>query len=156
MSCELSRELSAYLDEELEEGAVHRVREHLRGCDACRRRLDALRGVGAALREVPEPPAPLAPRPIGAWHAGGMSRAGRSGRLGLLAVAAAVAVALAALTARRPIPDPVPRVSDPEAAIDCGLPSGSCVVEMPCASSETCGADSAWMGLEAQPGRLLP
>lgn len=45
--------LSAYLDGELKGGRLHRVEEHLSGCDACREELEALRGLSVLLQDVP-------------------------------------------------------------------------------------------------------
>ena len=51
-------ELSAYLDGRLSPDRSRRLEEHLRSCDPCRRRLDDLRALAEALREMPEAPVP--------------------------------------------------------------------------------------------------
>ena len=51
-------ELSAYLDGRLSPDRSRRLEEHLRSCDPCRRRLDDLRALAEALREMPEAPLP--------------------------------------------------------------------------------------------------
>ena len=51
-------DLSAYLDGELSPERKRQLEEHLRSCDGCSRKLDALRTLAAALREMPESPLP--------------------------------------------------------------------------------------------------
>jgi len=51
-------ELSAYLDGRLSPDRSRRLEEHLRSCDPCRRKIDDLRALAEALREMPEAPVP--------------------------------------------------------------------------------------------------
>ena len=46
-------ELSAYLDQQLAEGARASLEAHLSSCETCRRRLEALRGTVGAIRALP-------------------------------------------------------------------------------------------------------
>src|SRR4030042_1568337 len=51
-------ELSAYLDGRLSPDRSRRLEEHIRSCDPCRRKIDDLRALAEALREMPEAPVP--------------------------------------------------------------------------------------------------
>ena len=51
-------ELSAHLDGRLSPDRARRLEGHLRSCDSCRRQLADLRGLAAALREMPGAPVP--------------------------------------------------------------------------------------------------
>ena len=48
---EVDRQLGAFVDGELRDGARAQVEAHLGGCERCREAADALRQVGAAVRE---------------------------------------------------------------------------------------------------------
>jgi predicted anti-sigma-YlaC factor YlaD len=78
--------LSAHLDGELSDTEVVQVTEHLYECAGCRRELDDLREVRAAVRALPvlEPPIPLLAR----------ERRTRSWTAAVAASAAAVALAI--------------------------------------------------------------
>ena len=54
MKCEeLLKALNDYVDGLLAPAEVRRLEEHLEGCDECRARIDALRGLGARLAALP-------------------------------------------------------------------------------------------------------
>ncbi|WP_419948057.1 anti-sigma factor family protein [Candidatus Palauibacter sp.] len=58
------RTLNRFADDELAERSSAAVRSHLRACDACRRQVQFIRELNAAIRAVPtpRPPADLAGR----------------------------------------------------------------------------------------------
>ena len=59
MNCRfVSEQLSAYLDDELEPGLAREVKEHLDGCEACRKELESLRELTGILHALPRASAP--------------------------------------------------------------------------------------------------
>lgn len=54
--------LNAYVDGELQGRQLHKVQEHIAGCQVCRAELESLQGLSSLLREVPAPEFPSAER----------------------------------------------------------------------------------------------
>lgn len=87
--------LSAFLDDELDEGDASQVTRHLATCERCLTELDGLREARAALRGLPDIPAPsalFASVPDAAARAGSRDR----GRRAATGVAAGLAALLTA------------------------------------------------------------
>lgn len=87
--------LSAFLDDELDEPEASHVTRHLATCDSCLAELDGLREARAALRGLPDIPAPsslFAAVPDVAAEAGSRDR----GRRAAAGVAVGLGVVLAA------------------------------------------------------------
>ena len=56
MNCEQTREnLAAFIDGELDEGALAGIQEHIESCEGCRQELEAFRQTARALEEFLEP-----------------------------------------------------------------------------------------------------
>lgn len=91
--------LSAYLDGELSPEEGGRVREHLRGCQACREELAAVQEARGMLRSLPL----LTPPPLIIENRGSPRRPGRL-KTALTAAAAVVLLAAVGLVAR-PAPE---------------------------------------------------
>src|SRR5262249_62424455 len=94
VSCELvERDLTAYLDRELDLDAATAIRLHLAGCTACRRLVAEREALGRLVRSAPYYPAPQRLRTRVS------ARTGRSlwlGRFVRLAAAAALPVSVGA------------------------------------------------------------
>ncbi len=55
MNCPKHEQISAYIDDMLAPPELQQFRSHLAGCPVCGRRLDELRGLRHALRDLPSP-----------------------------------------------------------------------------------------------------
>jgi anti-sigma factor RsiW len=105
MSCEvLDQDLEAFVDRELDDEGVRRVREHVAACEGCRVRVAERQMLGRLIRSVPYH---TAPDRLRGRVASQTSRSLMTRRLFTWAAAAAVIVAIAGGTAllRTPRPD---------------------------------------------------
>jgi anti-sigma factor RsiW len=104
MSCEaLDQDLEAFIDRELDDDGVRRVREHLAECEVCRARVAERQMLGRLIRSVPYH---TAPDRLRARVASQTSRSLMTRRLVTWAAAAAVIVAIAGGIARIRTPAP--------------------------------------------------
>jgi anti-sigma factor RsiW len=105
MSCEvLDQDLEAFVDRELDDEGVRRVREHVAECEGCRVRVAERQMLGRLIRSVPYH---AAPERLRGRVASQTSRSVMTRRLFTWAAAAAVIIAIAGGTAllRSPRPD---------------------------------------------------